>query len=113
MCKPRFPKSVSYIFTYRAIMPWGDILESDNFKSLYRGVLRHLRVECLYNETEYKHACAEIEFGYYTHYDVYSGYPVEEWTNIRTCGLVGESTYTEWFVRPDGKYQQFKSRFNV
>ena len=111
MFKPRFPETVTHEFVYRAKLPDGDVLECQTFKNLYKAVLHGLRVYCLYHETEYKYASVELEYGFITRYESWSGCAYEEFCVVRNCGLLGVTTYTEWFCSVTGKYMQFKNRF--
>ena len=98
MSKPRFPLSVERHFCYRAkINNSGEILETQDFKTLYRRTLSELRTDVLYLETEYKYADAVLEFGYYTNYEIRRGYWYSEWTLIKDYGCLQISTLSECF----------------
>lgn len=98
MCKPRFPLSVERHFCFRAsIESTEEILETDNFKSLYHSVRSHLRTEVLYKETEYKYSKAVFEFGYYTRWEIREGFWYTEWTQIKDYGCLQVSTFSECF----------------
>lgn len=98
MCKPRFPLSVERHFCFRARKETTEeILETDNFKSLYHFARSHLRREVLYKETEYKYSEAVLEFGYYTSWEIRKGYWYTEWTLIKDYGCLQVSTFSECF----------------
>ena len=97
MSKPRYPLSVERHFCYRAKLNNGDMLETQDFKTLYRRALSVLRTEVLYNETEYKYAYAVLEFGYCTEYEIKKGYWYSEWTSIKDFGCLQVSTLSECF----------------
>lgn len=102
MSKPRFPLSVERHFCYRAkLNDSGEILETQDFKTLYQRTLSTLRTDVLYKETEYKYADAVLEFGYYTEYEIKRGYWYAEWTLIKDYGCLQVSTLSECFYSTD------------
>ena len=104
--KPRFPLSVTRNFIYRAkIRDTGELLECDDFKTLYRVTRSHLRGEIGCVDTEdYSFAGAILSFGYQTMYEVKPGYFYSEWEEITTIGWFFISSFSELFRRfSDGK----------
>jgi len=102
--KPRFPLSVERQFTFRAVVSdCGCVIESLDFKTLYRAVRRHLRADVFQiNPTnEYRAYGAVLQFGYSTEYEIRKGYWYSEWTTIREYGLLGVSTVSEWWYDHD------------
>lgn len=104
--KPRFPLSVTRQFFYRAkIRETGELLDCDDFKTLFRVTRSHLRGEigCVDCE-EYSHCGAVLSFGYQTLYEVKPGYFYSEWDEIETIGCFFISSLSESFMRfSDGK----------
>ena len=103
--KPRFPLSVTRTFCYRAVLKdSGEMLDSENFKSLYRAAKSHLRVEVGSKDSDYNYSTAVLSYGYRTLYEIRPGYYYEEWENLQTLGCFYVSTLTESFMRlRDGK----------
>ena len=99
--KPRFPLSVVREFKYRAILnEYGEVLETDSFKNLYRFTRQHLRGEVLnnLNQSEYRHGDATLQYGYETRYEIRKGYWYSEWTCIRDYGSLWVSSVSEqWY----------------
>lgn len=100
MDKPRFPVSVTREFSYRAdLSETGEILEADDFKSLYHHVLYDLRnqigsVANRQHDWSFPHVSAVIEFGYRTDYYTDPGHCYSEWTSLKTCCYIYVSLYT-------------------
>lgn len=86
--KPLFPLSVERSFHYRAVIKdTGEILESDNFKSLYHATKSHLRIEVgAVGSDHYNYSTAVLSFGYSTVYESKPGYYYGEWEELQTLG---------------------------
>ena len=103
--KPRFPLSVTRTFCYRAFLKdSGEMLECNDFKSLYRITKSHLRDEVGSACSDYHYSTAVLSFGYATLYEIKPGYYYEEWAELHRFGCFYVSTLTESFMRfRDGK----------
>lgn len=100
MCKPRFPLSVTRQFYFRSrIESTGEMIDCNDFKTLYRVTRSHLRTEVLYKEKEYKRSSAVLEFGYETCYEIEPCYFYTEWTQLDDFGCMFVSTLSESFYR--------------
>lgn len=105
MCKHRFPLSVERKFIYRAFLKEsGEILEAEDFKTLYRVTRCHLRIDSRYLETEYCSSEATFEYGYSVSYEISKGRFHCEWNSLDSIGYLRVSTLSEMFYRfSDGK----------
>ena len=103
--KPRFPLSVTRTFFYRAVLKdTGEMLDSENFKSLYRATKSHLRTDVGAKDSDYNYSTAVLSFGYSTLYEIRPGYYYEEWEELQKLGCFYVSTLTESYMRfKDGK----------
>lgn len=100
MDKPRFSKSIERHFCYRAyIDDSGEILESPEFKTLWKVTRSHLKTDVRYMETSYKSTTAKLVFGYETAYEIRTGYWFVEWTPITEYGIMMVYTDCEWYLR--------------
>lgn len=105
MLDSRFPISVSRNFCYRStIEDLGEILDTDDFKTLYRVTRTHLKdaVSSAIEYDEYKTYCAKMEFGFEILYEVKSGYFYTEWVSLKTIGIMYVGKYYEAMYRTDG-----------
>ena len=100
MDKPRFSKSIERHFCYRAyIDDSGEILETQDFKTLWRVTRSHLKTNVRYMEDSYKSSTAKLVFGYETAYEIRTGYWYVEWTPINEYGRYMAYTDCEWYYR--------------
>lgn len=80
----------NYFCYYSKIECTGEILESHNFKDLYRAVLRSLRGE-LHRRTFYDFQSVTIDYGVYSECEGTDGYPVFSYTSIRPICMISGS----------------------
>ena len=114
--KPRFPLSVERQFTFRAVVSdCGCIIESPDFKTLYRAVRRHLRADVFQINPcgEYRSYRARLQFGFSTVYEIRKGYYYSEWTTVKDYGSLRVSNVSEWWYDEDSDKVTFiRGRYN-
>ena len=113
--KPRFPLSVTRHFYYRATKPGtGELLDCDDFKTLYQVTRSFLRSEIGCPDCEeYSETGAVLSFGYQTLYEVKPGYYYSEWKEIETFGYFYITSLTESFRRTSDLKEVVNKRTNI
>lgn len=94
---------VRYELIYRAKLPCGDIIESENLKSIYYAVRRDLRTE-LGELSEgvakpYMLLSTQIEFGVLESEELKPGYFRSEWHQLKMCGTLFVSDISSAYIR--------------
>lgn len=97
--KPRFPLSVERYFVYRAYQEYGDILESESFKSVFNRARCGLRCELSDSHDENSRMVSRFEFGYVTSYKIDETHFYEEWESLKRIGELYVTPVSEWFEK--------------
>ena len=92
-------------FCYRAyISKTGEVLECDNFKSLYRCARKSLRIECgRTDDIHFDYGTADFSFGYRVDRYDRPGHCYSEWTSLIDLGYLYVSTLSEAYYPGDNK----------
>lgn len=90
-------------FCYRAYLPKsGEVLECDNFKTLYRCARKHLRIECgRTDDHHFANGTADFSFGYRVDQYDRPGHCYSEWTSLVDLGNLYVSTLSESYTPGD------------
>ena len=90
-------------FCYRAYIPQtGEVLECDNFKSLYRCARSGLRIECgRTDDHHFANGTADFSFGYRVDRYDRPGHCYSEWTPLVDLGNLYVSTLSEAYAPGD------------
>lgn len=98
-------------FCYRAyIHKTGEVLECDNFKTLYRFARFSLRVECgRTDDHHFANETAHFSFGYRVDQYDRLGHCYSEWTPIVDLGNLYVSTLSEAYYPGDNHCQRMEN----
>ena len=98
----RFSISVVREFKYRAKLSDGDIIEADDFKTLFRHARTALRIECgRTDDGHYATATATFSFGWSECHYTKPGYGYGQWHLVNDLGLLYVSTLSEAYTPGD------------
>lgn len=100
MSNYKFSLSVNRYFAYRAYnVETGDVLECDDFKTLFRIAMSHARSNVYYGVDD--NCLLRLVYGYDTVYEEKPGHYRGNWETITYYGFVYVSRYTEGYHRLD------------
>lgn len=98
----RFSTSVVREFKYRAKLSYGDIIEADDFKTLFRCARTALRIECgRTDDDHYSCATATLSFGWSECHYTRPGYGYGQWHLVNDLGLLYVTTLSEAYTPGD------------